>query len=61
MQLIDHKMRVRFLQNGDVKREVIVQCADTEQSRQIGRDIGQWMARGVGAKVESETITCVWK
>lgn len=36
-----------------------VDCADIEQSRAIGREIAQWMATGVGYRVESKTVELV--
>ena len=60
MQLVEHKIRVIFkdARDRDVKMRV-VDCADLAKSRELGREIAQWLAKGVGYQIESITVTCV--
>ena len=58
MQLVKHIMRVQF--RGPYEEfnsyERTVNCADIELSRNLGREIAVWMAKGVGYSVESTTL-----
>jgi len=57
-QLTKHIMHVYFFTNKDwdVPSQISkVDCADIEASRAIGRKIDQWLATGVGYRVESIT------
>ena len=58
MQLVEHIVRVIFIDNGncDVKTRM-VNCANTVESRALGREIAKWLAKGVGYKVESITLS----
>lgn len=58
-QLTKHIMHVYFYTNKDWDAPAhisVVDCADADRSRVLAHDIAQWMARGVGYRVESETI-----
>jgi hypothetical protein len=59
-QLTKHIMRVRFYSNPafpmEIDAQATVDCADINESRALGRRIAEWMARGVGYRVESETM-----
>ena len=60
MQLVEHKIRVIFNDSDD--RDVkmrIVDCANLAKSRELGREIAQWLAKGVGYQIKSITISCV--
>lgn len=59
-QLTKHIMHVYFFEperrafnHSHCRR---VDCADAFESRILGREIAEWMARGVGYRVESETL-----
>lgn len=55
-QLIRHIMLVRFINPSGVVIGDSYDVADIKVSRDLGRRIGQWLAKGVGYKVESETV-----
>lgn len=63
-QLVKHLVRVRFYRpigGGDWRtaHELVtrtVDCANAVASRALGREIAEWMAQGVGYRVESETL-----
>lgn len=58
MQLVEHIIRVIFKDNRDCDVKMrIVDCADPVKSRALGREIAQWLAKGVGYQIESITLS----
>lgn len=60
-QLIHHNLRIKFIDPSNI---VIVahhyDVADINISRQCDREISQWLAKGPGHQVHSETISMIW-
>jgi hypothetical protein len=60
-QLIHHNIRVKFIDPSNI---VIIalhyDVADINISRQCGREIGEWLAKGPGYQIHSETVSMIW-
>lgn len=55
-QLVSHNIRVKFIDPFNTVDHVChYNVADINISRQCGREIGQWLAKGPGYQVHSET------
>ena len=55
-QLVNHVIEVEFHSPSSLMDTIKYQAANVSQSRQCGWDIAEWLARGVGYKVVSQTI-----
>jgi hypothetical protein len=59
-QLIQHEIKITFIDPVGNQLTKYYDVADIQTSRSLGREIGQWMARGVNYKVISTTTSMKW-
>lgn len=60
-QLLHHILRVKFIDPFNTVDHVHhYDVAGIDRSRQCGREIAQWLAKGPGYQIHSETISMIW-